>query len=61
MTGKQIVYNEDAWKKLDDGASAVYNAVKVTLGPRGHNVVINRNMISPLITKGDLLFIIFSI
>jgi len=51
MTGKQIVYNEDAWKKLDDGASAVYNAVKVTLGPRGHNVVINRNMISPLITK----------
>lgn len=51
MAGKQLVYNEDAWKKLDAGAKAVYEAVKVTLGPRGHNVVIEKKWGSPTITK----------
>ena len=51
MVGKQIVYNEEAWKKLDIGAKAVYEAVKVTLGPRGNNVVIANPWGSPTITK----------
>ncbi len=51
MAGKQLVYNEDAWKHLDAGAKAVYEAVKVTLGPRGHNVVIEKKWGSPTITK----------
>lgn len=51
MVGKQIVYNEEAWKKLDIGAKAVYEAVKVTLGPRGNNVVIANQWGSPTITK----------
>jgi chaperonin GroEL len=51
MAGKELVYNEEAWKKLDKGAEKVYNAVKVTLGPRGHNVVIEKKWGSPTITK----------
>lgn len=51
MAGKKLVYNEDAWKHLDAGAKAVYEAVKVTLGPRGHNVVIEKKWGSPTITK----------
>ncbi len=49
--GKQLVYNEEAWKCLDSGAKQVYDAVKVTLGPRGHNVVIDKKWGSPTITK----------
>lgn len=51
MSGKQIAYNEDAWKALGSGAKQVYDAVKVTLGPRGHNVVIEKKWGSPTITK----------
>jgi len=49
--GKNLAFNEDAWKYLDTGAKAVYDAVKVTLGPRGHNVVIDKKWGSPTITK----------
>ena len=49
--GKQLVYNEEAWKYLDSGAKQVYDAVKVTLGPRGQNVVIDKKWGSPTITK----------
>jgi len=49
---KQLIYNEEAWKKLDSGAKQVYDAVKVTLGPKGHNVVIDNNgILNPTITK----------
>ena len=48
---KELIYNEEAWNKLDTGAKAVYDAVKVTLGPRGHNVIIEKAYGSPLITK----------
>ncbi|MDD5455986.1 MAG: chaperonin GroEL [Candidatus Margulisbacteria bacterium] len=51
MGGKLLSYNEDAWKNLNTGAKAVYDAVKVTLGPRGHNVVIEKKWGSPTITK----------
>ncbi len=51
MGGKKLSYNEEAWKYLNEGAKAVYDAVKVTLGPRGHNVVIEKKWGSPTITK----------
>ena len=51
MTAKQIVYNEDARKKILDGVNALANAVKVTLGPKGRNVVIEKSFGSPVITK----------
>lgn len=51
MSGKKLVYNEEAWNLLNEGAKVVYNAVKVTLGPRGHNVIIENKNGSPTITK----------
>jgi chaperonin GroEL len=48
---KQILYTEDAREKIKKGVDKLANAVKVTLGPRGRNVVLDRGYGSPLITK----------
>jgi len=51
MSAKQIVYSEEARKKLEAGANKLANAVKVTLGPRGRNVLLDKKFGSPTITK----------
>ncbi len=51
MAAKMIAYNVEARKALEKGVSAVANAVKVTLGPKGRNVVLDRKFGSPVITK----------
>ena len=51
MPGKQIVYNEDARHALMRGVNKLADAVKVTLGPKGRNVVIDKKFGSPTITK----------
>jgi chaperonin GroEL len=51
MSAKQILYSEDARKKLEAGANKLANAVKVTLGPRGRNVLLDKKFGSPTITK----------
>ena len=48
---KQLVFDEEARRALERGVNAVANAVKVTLGPRGRNVVIEKKFGSPTITK----------
>jgi chaperonin GroEL len=48
---KQIVFSEDARGKLARGVAAVANAVKVTIGPRGRNVVIDKGWGTPTITN----------
>ena len=48
---KEIKYNVDARKKLVAGADALGDAVKVTLGPKGRNVVIDKKFGAPKITK----------
>jgi len=48
---KDIVYREDARAAVMRGVDALANAVKVTLGPRGRNVVLDKKFGSPLITK----------
>ena len=48
---KEIKYDVDARKKLAAGADALANAVKVTLGPKGRNVVIDKKFGAPKITK----------
>jgi len=48
---KQIIYSDDARKKLLNGVNTLANAVKVTLGPRGRNVVLDKGYGSPIITK----------
>ncbi len=48
---KQVLFNVDARDGLKRGVDALANAVKVTLGPKGRNVVIDRKFGSPTITK----------
>ncbi len=51
MAGKQLVYNEEARQALMRGVNKLADAVKVTLGPKGRNVVIDKKFGSPTITK----------
>ncbi len=48
---KDIVFGEDARKRLESGVNALANAVKVTLGPKGRNVVLEKRYGVPLITN----------
>src|SRR3990170_3516848 len=48
---KQIIYNEEARKALKAGVDKLANAVKVTLGPKGRNVVLDKGYGAPTITK----------
>ena len=48
---KSITFNTDAREQLKKGVDALANAVKVTLGPKGRNVVIDRKFGAPNITK----------
>ena len=48
---KILVFDEAARRALERGVNAVANAVKVTLGPRGRNVVLEKKFGSPTITK----------
>ena len=48
---KQIEYGEDARHKIADGVDKLANAVKVTLGPKGRNVVLDKKFGSPTSTK----------
>ncbi len=51
MPAKIIAYDEEARRALERGANAVANAVKVTLGPKGRNVVLDKKWGAPTITK----------
>ena len=48
---KQIIFGEDARKKLQSGIDQLANTVKVTLGPKGRNVVLDKKYGHPLITN----------
>lgn len=51
MTAKQIIFDEEARVALKRGADILANAVKVTLGPRGRNVVIQKSFGAPVVTS----------
>jgi chaperonin GroEL len=51
MAAKELIFNVDARAKLKKGVDALAEAVKVTLGPKGRNVVIDKKFGSPTITK----------
>ncbi len=48
---KQIIYSEEARQALLRGVNALANVVKVTLGPKGRNVVLDKGYGAPMITK----------
>src|SRR5436305_1608263 len=51
MAHKELKYEADARKALEQGVDAVANAVKVTLGPRGRYVVLDKKFAAPTITN----------
>jgi chaperonin GroEL len=51
MSAKQIVYDESARNLILSGVNSLADAVKVTLGPKGRNVVIEKSWGSPTVTK----------
>jgi chaperonin GroEL len=51
MPAKMLKFNEEARRALERGVNKVANAVKVTLGPKGRNVVLDRKWGAPVITK----------
>ena len=51
MAAKQVVFGNDGRSKLVEGVNVLANAVKVTLGPKGRNVVIDKSFGAPHITK----------
>ncbi len=51
MAAKMIIYDEEARRALERGANMVAQAVKVTLGPKGRNVVLDKKWGAPTITK----------
>ena len=48
---KQIIYGEEARKALEAGIDKLSNTVKITLGPKGRNAVLDRKYGAPLITN----------
>src|SRR5215212_3291551 len=51
MAAKELLFNTDARAKLKRGVDHLAEAVKVTLGPKGRNVVIDKKFGSPTVTK----------
>ena len=48
---KQIIYGEEARKALQRGVDQLADTVKITLGPKGRNVVLGKKFGAPLITN----------
>src|SRR4030067_555844 len=51
MPAKQLLFDEEARRKIQKGVDLLARAVKVTLGPKGRNVVIDKKFGAPNITK----------
>ena len=49
---KQIIYGEDARRALERGVNQLADTVKITLGPKGRNVVLDKKFGTPLLTDG---------
>ncbi|MGA1228941.1 MAG: TCP-1/cpn60 chaperonin family protein, partial [Burkholderiaceae bacterium] len=51
MAAKQVMFGDEARQKMVNGINILANAVKVTLGPKGRNVVLERSFGAPSVTK----------
>jgi chaperonin GroEL len=48
--GKKVFYDEDARRRVLEGAKILYEAVKTTMGPKGRNVIISKSYGNPTVT-----------
>src|SRR5437588_10102161 len=51
MAAKQVIFGDEARAKIVNGVNILANAVKVTLGPKGRNVILERSFGGPTVTK----------
>ena len=51
MAGKDIIYREEARRALEKGVNALADAVKITIGPKGRNVVLDKKFGTPMIVN----------
>ena len=51
MAAKDVVFGGEARARMVEGVNILANAVKVTLGPKGRNVVLERSFGAPTVTK----------
>ncbi|HSQ71476.1 MAG TPA: TCP-1/cpn60 chaperonin family protein, partial [Rubrivivax sp.] len=51
MAAKDVIFGSDARHRMVEGVNILANAVKVTLGPKGRNVVLERSFGAPTVTK----------
>ena len=51
MSAKDVIFGNEARVKMLEGVNILANAVKVTLGPKGRNVVLDKTYGAPAITK----------
>ncbi len=51
MSAKDVKFGVDARERMVEGVNILANAVKVTLGPKGRNVVLEKSFRSPTVTK----------
>ena len=52
---KEILFGNEAHKKIETGVRTLAGAVKITLGPKGRNAVLERKFASPLVTNDGIL------
>ena len=50
MSAKEVKFSDDARSKMFAGVNVLANAVKVTLGPKGRNVVLDKSFGAPTVT-----------
>jgi len=55
MTAKQVLFHDAARSRIVDGVNVLADAVKVTLGPRGRNVILNRSYGPPLVANSGVI------
>lgn len=55
MPAKQILFHDAVRTKIVDGVNILANAVKVTLGPRGRNVILERTYGPPLVANSGVV------
>ena len=51
MTAKQVKFGDNARQDMLEGVNVLANAVKVTLGPKGRNVILDKAFGAPTVTK----------
>ena len=51
MSAKDVKFSDDARSRMLEGVNTLANAVKVTLGPKGRNVILDKSFGAPTVTK----------